>query len=66
MTHASTKTVHGTNQLILLTSVSEEGPPAVQIAQEDPPVLELRSTAVPGVGVRRERTCFLIADQFQR
>ena len=43
-----------------------EGPPAVQFAQEGPPVLGLQSTAVPGVGDRRQYTCFLIASQFQR
>ena len=43
-----------------------EGPPAVQIAQEGPSSVGPRSTAVPGVGVRRQRTCFLITNQFQR
>ena len=31
-----------------------QGPPAVQFAREGPPVLGLRSTAMPGVGVRRQ------------
>ena len=44
-------TVNGTYLLLLLTSVSG-GTPAVQFAQEGPPVLGLPSTAVPGVGVQ--------------
>ena len=35
-----------------------ERPPAVQIAQEGPPVLGLHSTTVPAVGVRRQSACF--------
>ena len=43
-----------------------EGTLAVQFALKSPPVLKLRSAAVPGVGVRRRCTCFVITDHSQR